>query len=82
MENSKVKMQNGNKSEKNERLLNAIYGIPSSLSPKDRWLDQVCPVIKQNDFDTCSGSYSDGNYDICNGYNKAYNTYLDQFENC
>jgi len=61
--------------------VNDIYDEP----PKNRlqkWLDSECISIKQNDFDTCRNTYNDGHYDICNGYNKAYNTYLYQFENC
>ena len=61
--------------------VNVNSGKPT-LSPIDKWLNQVCPVIKQNDFDTCRNSYDDGQYDTLNGYRQAYNTYLDQFENC
>ena len=70
MENSKVNTQN-------EKVVNK-----STLPPIDRWLDMICPVIKQNDFDTCKGNYRDGRYDTCNGYRQAYNTYLYDFENC
>lgn len=79
MENSKFNTMADTDSER--RLLNAIYGN-SIMSYRDRWLDKVCPVIKQNDFDTCRNSYDDGQYDTLNGYRQAYNTYLDQFENC
>jgi len=87
MENSKVKMQDvdcetfGYRTNKNC----STYEIEdkSILSPiQNKWLNKVCSVIKQNDFDTCRSSYSDGNYDIRNGYRQSYNTYLDQFENC
>lgn len=80
MEIPKVNIETGYVSEEYKRLLDAIYGI-SPLSPKEIWLDQVCPVIRQNDFDTCRGGYSDENYDTFNGYRQSYNTYLDQFEN-
>lgn len=82
MENSKVNTQNNNDFANDERrLLNAVYS-KSILSHRDQWLDNVCPVIRQNDFDTCGGSYNDGDYDTHNGYRQAYNIYLDQFENC
>ena len=82
MENTKVNTQNGNDFTNDERrLLNAVYS-KSLLSRRDQWLDNVCPVIRQNNFDTCRNDYNDGGYDNCNGYRQAYNTYLDQFENC
>lgn len=89
MEILKANKQNGNVNyNKNEGILleneTGKELIINHLFSKNiqGWLDAECPVISQNNFDTCGGSYSDGQYDIRNGYNQAYNTYLWEFENC
>ena len=59
--------------------------ISRTLSPtQQNWLDRECSVINTYDFDTCGRDYSDRNYQTSHlkGYDEAYYTYLDQFENC
>ena len=76
MEILKVKMQNGN--------TNATVHIQSSPTlSKKSWLNKMCPVISQSDFDTCGNSYSDGDYHVkhLNGYDREFRTYMNQFEN-
>ena len=86
MENSKVNtMENMHVTDKMLDMM-ALRDFDNLLIPMktsfSEWLNKESSIISQNDFDTCRSSYDDGNYDTCNGYRQAYNTYLDQFENC
>lgn len=86
-ENTKVNIDDIGEyyTEDQKRLLDTMWGKywdKYNISPRNKWLDKVCPIINQNDFDTCRGGYSNDVLDSLQGYRPRYNTYLDQFENC